>query len=130
MLDIDDFKNVNDTFFHQVGDMVLKELARCVSNSIRRSDIPARRGGDEFCIAFPNTDKLHALKLAKRVWKRCSGKEIPMADMEKHVKVTISLGIAVYPENARNMGELMNMADEALYRAKSTGKNRIVIYGD
>jgi two-component system cell cycle response regulator len=130
MLDIDDFKNVNDTFLHQGGDTVLKELAQCVSNSIRRSDIPARRGGDEFCIAFPNTDKSHALKLARRVWKWCSGKEISIPDMAKHVKVTISIGIAAYPEHARNMDDLMNMADEALYLAKSTGKNKIVIYGE
>jgi two-component system cell cycle response regulator len=126
MLDIDNFKNVNDNFGHQVGDMVLKELARSVSISVRSSDIPARYGGDEFCIVLPKTDKSLALRLAQRLMKLFSGKEIRIPDMEKRVKVTISIGIAAYPEDTRSMDELMKMADEALYRAKSTGKNKIV----
>ena len=110
--------------------MMLNELARSVSISVRTSDISARCGGDKFCIGFPKTDKSLALKLAKRLWKLLSGKEIRIPDMKKHVKVTISIGIAAYPEYTRSMDELMNMADEAFYRAKSTGKNKIVIYGE
>jgi diguanylate cyclase (GGDEF)-like protein len=126
MLDIDNFKTVNDNYGHQVGDMVLKELARSVSLSVRSSDIPARYGGDEFCIVLPKTDKTLALKLAQRLMKLFSGKEIRIPDVDKRVKVTISIGIAAYPEDTHSMDELMKMADEALYRAKSTGKNKIV----
>jgi diguanylate cyclase (GGDEF)-like protein len=126
MLDIDNFKSVNDNYGHQVGDLVLKELARSVSISVRSSDIPARYGGDEFCIVLPKTDKNLALKLAQRLMTQFSGKEIRITDESQRVKVTISIGIAAFPEDTRNMDELMRMADEALYRAKSQGKNRIV----
>ncbi len=126
MLDIDNFKSVNDNYGHQVGDLVLKELARSVSISVRSSDIPARYGGDEFCIVLPKTDKSLALKLAQRLMSQFSGKEIRIPDESQRVKVTISIGIAAFPEDTRNMDELMRMADEALYRAKSQGKNRIV----
>ncbi|MBA7651601.1 Regulator of RpoS [subsurface metagenome] len=128
MLDIDNFKSVNDNYGHHVGDLVLKELARSVSISVRSADIPARYGGDEFCIVLPKTDKTLALKLAQRLMKLFSGKEIRIPDNSRRVKVTISIGIAAFPEDTRNMEELMKMADEALYQAKSAGKNRIVDY--
>ena len=85
-------------------------------------------GGDEFCIVLPKTDKTLALKLAQRLMKLFSGKEIRIPDNSRRVKVTISIGIAAFPEDTRNMEELMKMADEALYQAKSAGKNRIVDY--
>jgi two-component system cell cycle response regulator len=129
MLDIDNFKTVNDTHGHQVGDMVLKELARSVSISVRSSDIPARYGGDEFVIVLPKTDKVLALKLANRLMKLFSGKEIRISDNNgQNVKVTLSIGIAAFPDDTTDMDELMKMADEALYRAKAGGKNRIVEY--
>ncbi len=128
MLDIDNFKTVNDTYGHQVGDLVLKELARSVSLSVRSSDIPARYGGDEFCIVLPKTDKTLALKLAQRLMNLFSEKEIRIPNQKERVRVTISIGIAAFPEDTRDMDELMKLADEALYRAKSRGKNRIVDY--
>jgi diguanylate cyclase (GGDEF)-like protein len=91
MLDIDNFKNVNDTFGHPVGDMVLQELAQSVGISVRFSDIPARYGGDEFCIGLPKTDKSLAINLAQRIMKLFSEKKIRIPAMEKRVKVTISI---------------------------------------
>ena len=129
MLDIDNFKNVNDNYGHQVGDMVLKELARSVSISVRSSDIPARYGGDEFVIVLPKTDKNLSLKLAQRLMRLFSGKEIRIAGNNgQSVKVTLSIGIAAFPDDTTDMDELMKMADDALYRAKTGGKNRIVEY--
>lgn len=128
MLDIDNFKSVNDNYGHQVGDLVLKELARSVSISVRSSDIPARYGGDEFVIILPRTDKTLALKLAHRLMRLFSGKEIRISIEDQSVRVTLSIGIAEFPSDTEDMDELMKMADEALYRAKSTGKNKVVEY--
>ncbi len=128
MLDIDNFKAVNDNYGHQAGDLVLKELARSVSISVRSSDIPARYGGDEFVIVLPKTDKSLALRLAQRLMRLFSGKSIRIPDGNKSIKVTLSVGIAEFPGDTGDMDELMKMADEALYRAKSTGKNKIVDY--
>jgi len=128
MVDIDNFKSVNDSFGHQIGDEVLKELARSISYSVRASDIPARYGGDEFIIILPKTDKELAMKLAARLMKLFSGKPIRVPHDNKGIKVTLSMGIAAFPEDTSDMDELMKMADDALYRAKNQGKNRIVSY--
>jgi two-component system cell cycle response regulator len=127
MLDIDNFKSVNDNYGHQVGDMVLKELARSVSLSVRSSDIPARYGGDEFIIVLPRTDKTLAAKIAQRLMDLFSGKEIRVSTNSGSVNVTLSIGIACFPQDTGNMDELMKLADDALYRAKREGKDRIVI---
>jgi diguanylate cyclase (GGDEF)-like protein len=109
--------------------MVLKELARSVSISVRSSDIPARYGGDEFVIVLPKTDKNLSLKLAQRLMRLFSGKEIRISGNNgQSVKVTLSIGIAAFPDDTTDMDELMKMADDALYRAKTGGKNRIVEY--
>jgi len=127
MLDIDNFKSVNDNHGHQVGDMVLKELARSVSLSVRSSDIPARYGGDEFIIVLPRTDKSLANRIAQRLMDLFSGKDIRVPTRKGSVRVTLSIGIACFPEDTKNMDELMKLADDSLYRAKREGKNRIVV---
>ena len=128
MLDIDDFKIVNDTYGHQVGDLVLRELARSVSLSVRSSDIPARYGGDEFIIVLPKTPKKRALKIARRLLDLFSGREIRVPSEKQVIAVTLSIGIAGYPVDTKSMDELMKLADDSLYRAKKDGKNRIVVH--
>ncbi len=127
MLDIDNFKSVNDSHGHQTGDLVLKELARSVTLSVRSSDIPARYGGDEFIVVLPRTGKNLALKIAQRLMDLFSGKEIRVPTKRGSVRVTLSIGIAGFPEDTKNMDELMRLADDALYRAKREGKNRIIV---
>jgi two-component system cell cycle response regulator len=127
MLDIDNFKSVNDSYGHQTGDLVLKELARSVTLSVRSSDIPARYGGDEFIVVLPRTGKNFALNIARRLMDLFSGKEIRVPTKRGSVRVTLSIGIAGFPEDTKNMDELMKMADDALYRAKREGKDRIIV---
>jgi len=128
MIDIDNFKQFNDNYGHQIGDLVLKELARSVYISIRSSDIPARYGGDEFIIILPRTNKELAIKLARRLMELFNNIDIKIPDTEKKIKVTLSMGIASFPEDTTDMNELMKFADIALYKAKNSGKNRIVAY--
>ena len=125
MIDIDDFKEVNDSYGHQVGDLVLKALAQSISIAVRASDISARYSGDEFVVLLPKTDKRFARRMAQRLMELFSGREIQIPDEERSVNVTLSIGIAGLPDDTVDMEELMRFADSSLYRAKSSGKNRI-----
>lgn len=121
MVDIDYFKQVNDKYGHQAGDKVLKILARFMSNTIRTTDFIARFGGEEFVIILPETALDDAIELAGRLHTSVSHLPIPMHS--EHIKLTISIGVASFPENGNNYEELINKADLALYEAKQTGRN-------
>jgi two-component system cell cycle response regulator len=127
MLDIDNFKMINDTYGHQSGDIVLKELARSLSLSLRSSDIAGRYGGDEFIIVLPSTDKKQAKSIARRLMNIFGSRQIRIPSKEQFLEATISLGISAMPEDTVIMDDLIKMADEALYKAKNSGKNRIVM---
>lgn len=124
MLDIDHFKKVNDTYGHQCGDLVLKNIATTISQLVRSTDYLVRYGGEEFCCILPETSGEEAVNLAERF--RCQAAELVMEYKDLKVKVTISLGIAELragdtPES------LMKRADDALYEAKNTGRDRVVL---
>ncbi len=130
MLDLDDFKEINDRLGHQKGDKVLKELAEIVHSNARETDFSARYGGEEFAIILPNTDDTMAKQVAERIRKAVSMHNF--LSEEKPTAMTISAGISTFPdrhENIKNHDELIKSADAALYRAKNEGKNRIEIYG-
>jgi diguanylate cyclase (GGDEF)-like protein len=130
MLDIDDFKSVNDRYGHLQGDQVLREVARVLLDSSREIDEPARYGGEEMAIALPQTDLDGAEQFAERVRARIEALEVPMVDGPGVVKVTASLGAAALPESsAADKDALVAAADSALYRAKRLGKNRVVRAG-
>ena len=129
IMDIDNFKNLNDTFGHLFGDEILKTTTSVIRRCVRIIDITARYGGEEFAIILPTTDKNDAGIIAERIRAEIESEVCFVKDTGTTLNVTVSLGIATYPEDAAAAEELINNADRALYRAKSLGKNKVVIFG-
>jgi diguanylate cyclase (GGDEF)-like protein len=125
MLDIDDFKRINDTFGHQQGDLVLIEVARVLRNLSRDIDEPARYGGEEMAVVLPQTDVGGAELLAERMRAAVEELAIDRLDGKGPLTVTASFGVASLPQSARDKASLIAEADAALYRAKRAGKNRV-----
>ena len=123
LLDLDDFKKVNDTRGHQTGDAVLVELSRRLSSITREVDLVARYGGEEFALVLPRTDAAGARLLADKVCDAVRAEPFP-ADGEP-LCLTVSGGVATYPDHGRSIKALVAAADAALYRAKADGKNRV-----
>lgn len=122
--DLDDFKKCNDTFGHTHGDIVLQELGRIVLNNIREGiDISCRTGGEEFNLILPATNKDLAFTVAERIRLAVADHQFPGID--KPIRMTLSTGIATYPDHAQNESELIRICDKALYHAKRNGKNRV-----
>jgi diguanylate cyclase (GGDEF)-like protein len=126
LLDLDDFKAVNDTYGHQQGDLVLREVARVLRETSREIDEPARYGGEELAVVLPGTDLEGAYNLAERVRAGIEELALPLLDGDGNLRVTASFGVATLPGSADDMRDLVAAADEALYRAKRAGKNRTV----
>jgi diguanylate cyclase (GGDEF)-like protein len=127
ILDIDDFKRVNDTYGHPQGDAVLKAVGRILADVSRGIDEPARYGGEEFIVALPETSVEGATELGERIRERIEAEAVPLLDGEGEISVTASIGVATLPGSAANARELISKADAALYEAKRSGKNRIVV---
>ncbi len=119
MLDVDFFKSYNDNFGHPAGDMVLKTMSKIFSQVVRPKDIVARYGGEEFAFILPETTLRDGIELAEKIRQSIENTVFP------HRPVTASLGIANYPAHTTNAKELLELADKALYHAKSAGRNRV-----
>jgi diguanylate cyclase (GGDEF)-like protein len=124
MLDIDDFKAINDTYGHQQGDVVLKQVARVLRETSREVDVPARYGGEEMALILPHTDLDGAFSIAERVRSEIASLRISRLDGEGQLRVTASVGVAASAEGDKD--SLIAEADAALYTAKRTGKNKTV----
>ena len=125
-LDLDGFKDLNDTQGHKVGDIYLKHLAKSFSNVVGKNDVIARLGGDEFLIYTVQNDSVFNPEfLAEELIKEVALTQVDEADT---IKLTASIGVSIYPNHADNISDLLRTADLAMYRAKHTGKNRLVVY--
>lgn len=125
MIDVDDFKHLNDTLGHPEGDRALAESAALLVQSLREIDIAARYGGEEFALILPDTPRMGAFVVADRIRRR----------IEEHFRrhgelpLTVSAGVATFPDDAADVEQLVKRADEALYRSKRDGKNRVTLVG-
>ena len=127
MIDVDYFKTFNDQQGHLMGDQILREVGKLIRENTREIDIAGRFGGEEFCVILPDTDRSGARFAAERIRQAVEASAIKAYDAE--VKITVSLGVATYPEDGTRIEELTDKADWALYRAKREGRNRICVFG-
>ncbi|OGW61957.1 MAG: hypothetical protein A2V83_05550 [Nitrospirae bacterium RBG_16_64_22] len=127
ILDIDHFKNVNDTHGHPAGDVVLRELARLLKAAVRTVDFIARHGGEEFVILLPETGGTNGREVAERIRARAAKTPVKLPDGTE-ISFTISLGVACYPSCGKAAPDLVDRADQALYIAKQSGRDRVCLY--
>ncbi|MCI0478412.1 MAG: GGDEF domain-containing protein, partial [Anaerolineales bacterium] len=127
MLDIDQFKQVNDTYGHLAGDRVLRVLADCCRESIRTLDIAGRYGGEEFFLLLPETDLVEAVMMAERLRRAVEQMQVQFGHSQ--ISFTISLGVTAMAPDISNLATLIERADQAQYLAKQAGRNRVQKYG-
>jgi len=134
MMDIDHFKTVNDTYGHLTGSQTLEEVGACITRALRAGDVAARFGGEEFAAFLLDADIMQGLVAAERVRDAVEQQEFTItrrssaADGPRTHRITISIGVASFPDDARDPIELIEQADSALYRAKRSGRNRVCAY--
>jgi diguanylate cyclase (GGDEF)-like protein len=126
VIDADHFKALNDTHGHTAGDAVLKKLAGMLRGSFRQSDTAGRYGGEEFVVILPETDIATACRKVESLRARIAGTPIELSDHRKSVRITISAGLASYPEDGADAAELFATADERMFEAKHAGRDRVV----
>jgi len=126
IMDIDFFKLVNDTHGHDIGDEVLCEFAKRIAANVRGIDLACRYGGEEFVVVMPDTDVAYAYSVAERLRKSIETTPIEISRAPGKLSITISIGIAESENDNDSAEDLLYRADQALYRAKKTGRNRVV----
>ena len=124
IIDIDFFKKFNDTFGHQSGDAVLRQVAQTLKKNVRATDVVCRYGGEEMSIILPNTSKEEAMTTAQKICNRVAEKKFKLA-ADKEANVTISLGVSTYPADGESAVEIIEAADKCLYEAKNNGRNQV-----
>jgi len=126
-LDIDFFKKVNDTYGHNKGDIVLKGLAEIFIDTVRVFDVVSRNGGEEFSILLLDCSSSHAIEIAERLRKKVEAHKFNISD-KINLSITISIGVSTYPDTTNRVDDLLEHADQALYEAKRTGRNKVILY--
>jgi diguanylate cyclase (GGDEF)-like protein len=127
MIDIDFFKNYNDAYGHQTGDLILRRIAQAMLENTRNSDMVCRYGGEEFCIICPELSKEDAKKTAEKLRQIVQALELPKIKSVPTENLTISSGIASFPDDGSNAYQLIQNADKALYKAKESGRNQVCV---
>ena len=127
LIDIDHFKRINDTFGHGVGDEVLKEFAVRLASNIRAIDLACRYGGEEFVVIMPDTSLEVAARIAKRLQEHVAGSSFEVGDLAEPLNVTISIGVSATLDGEDNGPALLKRADDAVYEAKASGRNQVVV---
>jgi diguanylate cyclase (GGDEF)-like protein len=125
MMDVDDFKAFNDTFGHSIGDQVLVKVGEIINATLRKVDFAFRYGGEEFAILLPETDVENACLLAERLRGKIEQETIGAFGVVNSQSVTVSIGVASYPDDGTTMDEVFKQVDELMYKAKKLGKNRV-----
>lgn len=128
LADLDHFKGINDNFGHPFGDQILQQVARVMLETVRTFDLAARYGGEEFALVLENCDAETGLGLAERI--RGAIAQLELACDDRPVKVTLSLGVSTFPANGGDKSRLIEMADQALYRAKRDGRNQTAVWSE
>lgn len=127
MIDVDHFKHYNDHHGHPAGDEVLRQLARLLTDQRRANDFCARYGGEEFCVVLVDTAKFTAAKVAERLRERIASHPFPHAEEQPGGRLSISIGVATFPDDAVDAESLVRAADDALYKAKRAGRNCVIL---
>jgi len=127
MLDVDFFKDVNDTYGHDIGDNVITAIGTVLRNNIREADLAIRYGGEEFLVLLHNASQEGALKVAKKIHQEFANLNFDVGDGGT-IKKTMSIGISQFPKDAKSIWKCIKYADTALYVAKTTGRNKIVTF--
>lgn len=123
LFDLDHFKSINDSYGHAMGDLVLCHFAEILSTRIRISDVAARVGGEEFCVILHNVDQQMAIKFAEHI--RSKTEEKAVTTTKGPIRVTVSVGVAYSAGRGESFNALLERADQALYKAKTGGRNRV-----
>ncbi len=134
LLDVDNFKSINDTYGHQHGDFVLEKFGQLILDSVRESDMVARYGGDEVLVILPNTHDSEAFHFAERLRLIVEGFEIELSDKSSNrkrlINITVSIGVAGFNQSVLDCHSLVENVDRALYRAKDNGRNTVILSDD
>ena len=126
MADVDHFKNYNDAHGHQMGDIVLASIASILKSRIRRGDLAARFGGEEFVVILPNCSKENAVLIGNKLRVAISEERIQFQEQQPMGNITCTFGIATYPDDADTKELLLKKADDCLYDGKARGRNKVV----
>jgi diguanylate cyclase (GGDEF)-like protein len=125
MVDVDNFKKINDNYGHLVGDVILRGVSKSIKDSTRQIDFMGRYGGEELAVILTETDKEESLVIAERIRQAVESNKI--AAYDESLNVTISIGISLFPADATEVLSLIDKADQALYQAKQSGRNKVVL---
>ena len=128
MMDLDHFKEFNDIYGHEIGDRILRHFAKTASRAIREANLAARYGGEEFVVMLPETGAQSSLLVAERIRLAVERTVIPSGTEKPLPQLTVSLGIAIYPEHGQGLEDVLQAADKALYESKRAGRNRTTLY--